>query len=154
MNRYDVAVVGGGPVGMWLAAELRRGGVRPVVLERRAARPPHSKALTGSSGGSPGLQAGEEAGALRSRVGCFLSSYLLCCFPIECSYDPVPSRAVPRTGGDPAAALFGRPVRLEPVRRAGVVVAAGPREDARLGRALPSADRGPRGQPVAGRGVG
>jgi 2-polyprenyl-6-methoxyphenol hydroxylase-like FAD-dependent oxidoreductase len=43
---YDVAIVGGGPVGMWLAAELRRGGVRPVVLERRAARPPHSKAMT------------------------------------------------------------------------------------------------------------
>jgi len=41
-----VAVVGGGPVGMWLAAELRRGGVRPVVLERHATRPAHSKALT------------------------------------------------------------------------------------------------------------
>ena len=46
MTDYDVAVVGGGPVGMWLAAELHRGGVRPVVLERRAERPPHSKALT------------------------------------------------------------------------------------------------------------
>jgi 2-polyprenyl-6-methoxyphenol hydroxylase-like FAD-dependent oxidoreductase len=48
MNGYDVdvAVVGGGPVGMWLAAELCRGGVRAVVLERRAARPPYSKALT------------------------------------------------------------------------------------------------------------
>ena len=42
----EVAVVGGGPVGMWLAAELHRGGVRPVVLERRAERSPHSKALT------------------------------------------------------------------------------------------------------------
>jgi len=46
MDHYDVAVVGGGPVGMWLAAELHRGGVRPVVLERRAERPPYSKALT------------------------------------------------------------------------------------------------------------
>jgi 2-polyprenyl-6-methoxyphenol hydroxylase-like FAD-dependent oxidoreductase len=46
MNSWDVAVVGGGPVGMWLAAELHRGGVRPVVLERRAERPPYSKALT------------------------------------------------------------------------------------------------------------
>jgi 2-polyprenyl-6-methoxyphenol hydroxylase-like FAD-dependent oxidoreductase len=46
MDSYDVAVVGGGPVGMWLAAELHRGGVRPVVLERRAQRPPYSKALT------------------------------------------------------------------------------------------------------------
>lgn len=46
MSGYDVAVVGGGPVGMWLAAELHRGGVRPVVLERRAERPRHSKALT------------------------------------------------------------------------------------------------------------
>jgi 2-polyprenyl-6-methoxyphenol hydroxylase-like FAD-dependent oxidoreductase len=43
---FDVAVVGGGPVGLWLAAELHRAGVRPVVLERREARPPHSKALT------------------------------------------------------------------------------------------------------------
>jgi 2-polyprenyl-6-methoxyphenol hydroxylase-like FAD-dependent oxidoreductase len=42
----DVAVVGGGPVGMWLAAELHRGGARPIVLERRPERPPHSKALT------------------------------------------------------------------------------------------------------------
>jgi 2-polyprenyl-6-methoxyphenol hydroxylase-like FAD-dependent oxidoreductase len=46
VSAYDVAVVGGGPVGMWLAAELHRGGVRPVVLEGRAERPPHSKALT------------------------------------------------------------------------------------------------------------
>jgi 2-polyprenyl-6-methoxyphenol hydroxylase-like FAD-dependent oxidoreductase len=46
MITCDVAVVGGGPVGMWLAAELHRGAVRPVVLERRAERPPYSKALT------------------------------------------------------------------------------------------------------------
>jgi 2-polyprenyl-6-methoxyphenol hydroxylase-like FAD-dependent oxidoreductase len=46
MITCDVAVVGGGPVGMWLAAELHRGGVRPVVLERRAERVPYSKALT------------------------------------------------------------------------------------------------------------
>jgi hypothetical protein len=43
---HDVAIVGGGPVGMWLAAELRRGGVSPVVLERRAQPTPHSKAMT------------------------------------------------------------------------------------------------------------
>src|SRR6202035_2723586 len=46
LTPHDVVVVGGGPVGMWLAAELHRGGVRPGVLERRAERPPHSKALT------------------------------------------------------------------------------------------------------------
>jgi 2-polyprenyl-6-methoxyphenol hydroxylase-like FAD-dependent oxidoreductase len=46
MDPCDVAIVGGGPVGMWLAAELHRGGVRPVVLERRAERLPYSKALT------------------------------------------------------------------------------------------------------------
>ena len=46
VGSQDVVVVGAGPVGMWLAAELHRGGVRPVVLERRAERPPHSKALT------------------------------------------------------------------------------------------------------------
>jgi 2-polyprenyl-6-methoxyphenol hydroxylase-like FAD-dependent oxidoreductase len=46
VSGYDVIVVGAGPVGMWLAAELHRGGARTVVLERRAERPPHSKALT------------------------------------------------------------------------------------------------------------
>jgi 2-polyprenyl-6-methoxyphenol hydroxylase-like FAD-dependent oxidoreductase len=46
VRRYDVAVVGGGPVGLWLGAELHRGGVHPVVLERRAERPRYSKALT------------------------------------------------------------------------------------------------------------
>ena len=39
-------MAGGGPVGMWLAAELRRAGVTVVVLEKRAERPPQSKALT------------------------------------------------------------------------------------------------------------
>ena len=45
-DSYDVVVVGGGPVGMWLAAELSRAGVTVVVLEKRAERPPQSKALT------------------------------------------------------------------------------------------------------------
>jgi 2-polyprenyl-6-methoxyphenol hydroxylase-like FAD-dependent oxidoreductase len=45
-TRFDVVIAGGGPVGMWLAAELRRGGVRPAVLEKRASRPPQSKAMT------------------------------------------------------------------------------------------------------------
>lgn len=45
-DSYDVVVAGGGPVGMWLAAELRRAEVRVVVLEKRARRSPHSKALT------------------------------------------------------------------------------------------------------------
>ncbi len=45
-DNYEVVVAGGGPVGMWLAAELRRAGVTVVVLEKRAERPPQSKALT------------------------------------------------------------------------------------------------------------
>ena len=45
-DTYEVVVAGGGPVGMWLAAELRRAGVSVVVLEKRAERPPQSKALT------------------------------------------------------------------------------------------------------------
>ena len=45
-DNYEVVVVGGGPVGMWLAAELHRAGATVVVLEKRAQRPPHSKALT------------------------------------------------------------------------------------------------------------
>lgn len=42
----DVIVVGAGPVGLWLAAELRRGGVPVLVLEQAEQRSPHSKALT------------------------------------------------------------------------------------------------------------
>ncbi|MEV7087910.1 FAD-dependent monooxygenase [Streptomyces sp. NPDC093085] len=42
----DVIVVGGGPVGLWLAAELRLGGASVTVLEARTVRSPHSRALT------------------------------------------------------------------------------------------------------------
>jgi 2-polyprenyl-6-methoxyphenol hydroxylase-like FAD-dependent oxidoreductase len=40
----DVVVVGAGPVGLLLAAELARAGVRPIVLERLAAPPEQPKA--------------------------------------------------------------------------------------------------------------
>ncbi|GAA3625849.1 2-polyprenyl-6-methoxyphenol hydroxylase-like FAD-dependent oxidoreductase [Lentzea atacamensis] len=42
----DVAVVGAGPTGLWLAAELRLGGASVTVLESRVERDPNSKALT------------------------------------------------------------------------------------------------------------
>ncbi len=42
----DVIVVGAGPVGLWLAAELRRAAVDVLVLEKRAEPAPHTKALT------------------------------------------------------------------------------------------------------------
>ncbi|MER5442983.1 FAD-dependent monooxygenase [Streptomyces sp. NPDC002790] len=42
----DVVVVGAGPVGLWLAAELRLGGASVTVVEPRTAPDPHSKALT------------------------------------------------------------------------------------------------------------
>lgn len=41
---YDVLVVGAGPVGLFLAAELRRGGVDVAVLEREPAPVPQIKA--------------------------------------------------------------------------------------------------------------
>lgn len=41
-----VAIAGAGPVGLWLARELRLAGVEVVVLERAERRSPHSKALT------------------------------------------------------------------------------------------------------------
>ncbi|MGW2325913.1 FAD-dependent monooxygenase [Streptomyces sp. NPDC001700] len=44
--RDDVVVVGAGPVGLLLAAELRLAGVSVTVIERAAERSPHSKALT------------------------------------------------------------------------------------------------------------
>ncbi|WP_399894272.1 FAD-dependent monooxygenase [Streptomyces sp. BBFR51] len=42
----EVVVVGAGPTGLWLAAELRLQGVPVTVLEARTERDPHSKALT------------------------------------------------------------------------------------------------------------
>jgi 2-polyprenyl-6-methoxyphenol hydroxylase-like FAD-dependent oxidoreductase len=45
-GEWDVVVAGAGPVGCWLAAELKTAGVDVVVLERLAERDPHSKALT------------------------------------------------------------------------------------------------------------
>lgn len=42
----DVAVVGAGPTGLWLAGELRLGGASVAVLETRQERDPNSKALT------------------------------------------------------------------------------------------------------------
>ncbi|MEU6038191.1 FAD-dependent monooxygenase [Actinomadura sp. NPDC047616] len=41
-----IVIVGGGPVGLWLAAELRLGGAEVTVLEKRPERDVHSKALT------------------------------------------------------------------------------------------------------------
>ncbi|POX42871.1 hypothetical protein C3486_03025 [Streptomyces sp. Ru73] len=42
---FDVLVVGGGPVGMLIASELRIAGVKTAVLERLTERTPHSKAF-------------------------------------------------------------------------------------------------------------
>lgn len=42
----DVIVVGAGPVGMWLAAELRRAAIDVLVLEKLAEPAPHTRALT------------------------------------------------------------------------------------------------------------
>ncbi|MFF7607649.1 FAD-dependent monooxygenase [Streptomyces parvulus] len=46
MQERHVLIAGGGPVGLWLAAELRLGGVRVTVVERRAEIDERSKALT------------------------------------------------------------------------------------------------------------
>ncbi|CAL9544015.1 FAD-dependent monooxygenase [Streptomyces sp. enrichment culture] len=42
----QVVVAGAGPVGLWLAGELRRAGVTVAVIEPRAERDPRSRALT------------------------------------------------------------------------------------------------------------
>jgi 2-polyprenyl-6-methoxyphenol hydroxylase-like FAD-dependent oxidoreductase len=46
MDTYEVVVVGAGPVGLWLAAELRLAGVSTVVLERTATRSDYTRGLT------------------------------------------------------------------------------------------------------------
>ena len=43
---YDVIVVGAGPVGLWLACELKLAGVDVAVIERRRERTAQSRALT------------------------------------------------------------------------------------------------------------
>src|ERR1700738_4360742 len=45
-NEFDVVVIGGGPVGLWLACELALAKVKVLVLERRAERVTQSRALT------------------------------------------------------------------------------------------------------------
>jgi 2-polyprenyl-6-methoxyphenol hydroxylase-like FAD-dependent oxidoreductase len=42
----DVIIAGAGPVGLWLAAELRLGGAAVTVLEKRTHRSTHSRAQT------------------------------------------------------------------------------------------------------------
>ncbi len=46
MTDVDAIVVGAGPVGLWLAAELRIGGANVIVLEKRDRRSEHSRAFT------------------------------------------------------------------------------------------------------------
>ncbi len=45
-NKFDVVVIGGGPVGLWLACELALAKVKVIVLERRTERVTQSRALT------------------------------------------------------------------------------------------------------------
>ena len=45
-NEFDVVIIGGGPVGLWLACELALAKVKVLVLERRAERLTQSRALT------------------------------------------------------------------------------------------------------------
>ena len=45
VREHDVVIAGAGPVGLWLAAELKIAGVDVVVLEKEPERVPHSKAL-------------------------------------------------------------------------------------------------------------
>ncbi|MFF1794885.1 FAD-dependent monooxygenase [Kitasatospora sp. NPDC058263] len=46
MTEQHVVIAGGGPVGLWLAAELRLGGTAVTVVEERTAIDERSKALT------------------------------------------------------------------------------------------------------------
>ena len=45
-NRFDVIVVGAGPVGLWVACELKLAGIEVAVIERRAEPTTQSRALT------------------------------------------------------------------------------------------------------------
>ena len=45
MRDPDVVVVGAGPTGLMLAAELLAHGLRPLLVDREAAPLPHSRAI-------------------------------------------------------------------------------------------------------------
>lgn len=46
MSSFDVVIAGGGPVGLWLACELRLAGIEVGLYERRRERTTQSRALT------------------------------------------------------------------------------------------------------------
>src|SRR6266849_3351272 len=76
-------------------------------------------------GGCPVLRDGKET---RNRPACFCLLHKM--DSLQYSHVPVPAPANPNTGGSTAAALRRRPVRVEPVRRAGILVACRTRPDA------------------------
>ena len=45
-NRFDVIIVGAGPVGLWVACEVKLAGIDVAVIERRAGPTAQSRALT------------------------------------------------------------------------------------------------------------
>src|SRR5580658_3999795 len=70
---------------------------------------------------------------------------------ILCSYVPVPAHPHARPGSGATGPLRARPVRLEPRRRAALLVAPRPEKRAGLPGTVPAAHPGPRRAPVAGR---
>ncbi|WDF33874.1 NAD(P)/FAD-dependent oxidoreductase [Arthrobacter agilis] len=64
---HDVIVVGGGPVGLYTALLLRQAGLHAVVLERRAERSSHSRAIGIHPPALRALEACGIADELRSR---------------------------------------------------------------------------------------
>ncbi|MHA7264237.1 FAD-dependent oxidoreductase [Arthrobacter sp. TMN-37] len=64
---HDVVVVGGGPVGLYAALALRQAGLDVVVLEQRAARSTHSRAIGIHPPALEALDSVAVSGALRAR---------------------------------------------------------------------------------------
>src|SRR5262245_12816854 len=113
---YDLCVIGTGPAGATLLAELRDAGLRLCALESGRRRPDRA---AGALAGHPGQ--GPLARARAGRRLDHLGRALRAAGPHRPAAAPVAGDAGLAAGARRAAALLGRGCRALPLRAAGAV---------------------------------